>query len=137
MLPELLCQRREDPAFDDKRLATAIATRDRSYKLLLWIGNAIDKGLIQFAGENGLDLDEQLAARIVSNQETRRPAAYLAYGDWLIRRLAGESDGPAILALWRIIAWDPRGGMRRGFELQLIDFKVAEETLVSAIRDAK
>lgn len=93
--------------------------------------------LIQFAGENGLDLDEQLAARIVSNQETRRPAAYLAYGDWLIRRLAGESDGPAILALWRIIAWNPRGGMRRGFELQLIDFKVAEETLVSAIRDAK
>ncbi len=93
--------------------------------------------LAQFARENGLDLGEQLAAQIVSNQETRRSAAYLAYGDWLIRRLAGESDGPAILALWRIIAWDPRGGMRRGFELQLKDFKVAEETLVSAIRDAK
>ncbi|WP_146394246.1 hypothetical protein [Allorhodopirellula solitaria] len=34
-------------AFDDKRLAKAIATRDQSYKLLMWITNAIDRGHIQ------------------------------------------------------------------------------------------
>ena len=39
----------EDSAFDYKRLATAIATRDHSYKLLLWISDAIDKGVIQLS----------------------------------------------------------------------------------------
>ena len=36
----------EDSTFDYQRLAIAIATRDRSYKLLTWISDAIDKGLI-------------------------------------------------------------------------------------------
>lgn len=227
--------------FDDERLALAIATRDRSYKLLLWISDAIDKGLIhssraarhsggpdaagdwlrtyfeyipeelrppkesigefgaffstyltssfdvvekpgtkgvgpaelsgcrceiclriinaphlqakkldardkqranflmtecltQLARENGLAIQEQLATQLVTDQATRRFAAYVAYGDWLIRRLAGESDGPAVLALWRIIAWDPRGGMRRAFSLHLDDFRIAEALLLDEIR---
>jgi hypothetical protein len=93
--------------------------------------------LQQLATDNGLAIDEQSVTRIVTDQKTRRSAAYIAYGHWLVRRLAGESDGPAILALWRIIAWDPRGGMRRGFTLKLDDFRVAEQTLLSAIQDTK
>ena len=77
-----------------------------------------------------------MAEKMVNQQQTRRSAAYIAYGHWLIRRLSGESDGPAILALWRLIAWDPRGGVRRGFVLRLSDFQVAENELVATIRSA-
>ncbi len=90
----------------------------------------------ELATDNDLDIGDKLAERIVTDQNTRRFAAYITYGHWLIRRLSGESDGPAILALWRLIAWDPRGGMRRGFTLQLNDFKDAEKALLSAIQNA-
>lgn len=92
--------------------------------------------LMQLAGENGLEIDERRATKIVTDEATRRLAAYLAYGHWLIQRLAGESDGPAILALWRLIAWDPRGGMRRNFALQLQDFQQAEERLLAVLQVA-
>jgi len=95
------------------------------------------ESLTEFAVQNHLQIDEQLATQLVSDQTTRRWVAYIAYGDWLIRRLTGQSDGPAILALWRIIAWDPRGGMRHGFKLELDDFKIAEKVILSAIQDAK
>jgi hypothetical protein len=83
--------------------------------------------LEQLAAENGLSIDEQSAERLVSEERTRRAVAYITYGHWLIRRMRGESDGASMLALWRIIAWHPQGGMRRGFKLKLDDFKVAGE----------
>lgn len=89
------------------------------------------------ATENGLQLTEQVAAQLVSDQRTRRATAYVAYGNWLILRLKGEADGPAILALWRMIAWDPRGGMRRGFTLEIDDFRAAESEVIAAIQNAK
>jgi hypothetical protein len=234
---------RETKTFGYERLAKAIATRDHSDKLLMWISDAIDKGLIQpsraahhsggpdaarewlrsnyyhipeelrplqsdidefaaffstyltssfdviekpgtrgegptpmwcrcevcmrivtaphlqtrklyardkrradflmcqcvaeFAEVNQLGIDDALVEQIVAAQETRRSAAYIAYGHWLIRRLSGDSDGSAILALWRLIAWDTRGGMRQGFKLQLDQFKVEEEHVLAAIRNAK
>ena len=92
--------------------------------------------LLDFAKEHGLLLTEERSREIVANESTRRSTAYLAYGHWLIRRLAGDSDGPAVLALWRLIAWDPRGGMRRGFTLQLSDFKTARRKLVALIESS-
>ena len=91
----------------------------------------------ELADEKSIPVSDDLVTRIVTEQPTRRSAAYIAYGYWLIRRLYGESDGPAILALWRLIAWDPRGGMRRGFTLELEDFKAAETSLLVTIQDAK
>jgi hypothetical protein len=93
--------------------------------------------VVELAKENAIYLDDQLATQLVTDHKTRRFAAYLTYGDWLIRRLSGESDGPAILALWRLIAWDPRGGARRGFTLELEDFKRAEKELLEAMQLAK
>ncbi len=90
--------------------------------------------LQNFAATNGIDLDENSACNMITNQGTRRAAAYITYGHWLILRLKGESDGPAILALWRLMAWDPRGGIRQGFKLELGDFKTAERTLLSAVK---
>ena len=92
--------------------------------------------LLCFGNERDWKIDESTAVAIVTAKETRRYAAYVAYGYWLIQRLEGKSDGPAILALWRLIAWDPRGGARRGFKLQLEDFKIAEDRILSAIYQA-
>ncbi|MDX1961925.1 MAG: hypothetical protein SFX18_02150 [Pirellulales bacterium] len=92
--------------------------------------------IAELASENGLKIDEEMTTRLVTDEKTRRNCAYLAYGHWLIKRLSGESDGPAILALWRLIAWDSRGGMRSGFTLQLNDFHMAETELISTIKNA-
>jgi hypothetical protein len=92
------------------------------------------KSAMELAKENGLDVSLDRATQLLSSPTIRRDAAFIAYGHWLIRRLLGESDGPAILALWRLIAWDPRGGIRRGFTLNLSDFKDAEDALLAAFR---
>jgi hypothetical protein len=91
----------------------------------------------QLATDNSLTIDEQVAMQLVKDEKTRRAAAFVTYAHWLILRLAGQSDGPAVLALWRLIAWNPQGGMRRGFTLRLEDFPSAERTLLAAIRNVK
>jgi hypothetical protein len=94
--------------------------------------------IVALARENVRNVDnasiDRFADDLVANVKTRRHAAYLTYGYWLIQRLDGNSDGASILALWRIIAWDPRGGMRRNFHLKLDDFQFAEQVLLSELR---
>lgn len=90
--------------------------------------------LCVFANQHALGINEELASQLVTQPSTRRSSAYLTYGHWLIKRLAGESDGPSILALWRLVAWDPRGGMRRGFTIELEYFKAAESDLLTALK---
>ncbi|MEM8670956.1 MAG: hypothetical protein AAGG48_25735 [Planctomycetota bacterium] len=90
--------------------------------------------VIALADESGLEIGDSTAMHIVKDPATRRHAAYIAYGHWLVLRLKGETDGPAVLALWRLIAWDPRGGMRPGFQLKIDDFQVAEKEVRSAIK---
>jgi len=94
------------------------------------------ESLLELATDNNLTISHDRAAEIVADRTIRRDAAFVAYGRWLIMRLSGQSDGPAILVLWRLIAWDPRGGIRSGFTLKLDDFKVAEHNLLAAIRIA-
>jgi hypothetical protein len=89
--------------------------------------------LARFARDKGVELGDECIDQLVAGEETRRPLAYLTYGYWLIERLSGDSDGPAILALWRIIAWEPRGGTRPGFKLELNDILEAEKTIAAAI----
>lgn len=90
--------------------------------------------IIRLASQQRRNVDIQLANQLVNDSRTRRAAAYVAYGDSLIERLEGNSDGPAVLALWRIIAWKSRGSMRRGFRLAVDDFRDAEQTLIAAIQ---
>jgi len=71
---------------------------------------------------------------IVQNDETWRSAGYSAYGHWLIRRLEGDTDGKAVLALWRQIAWKRTGSPIKDFQLRYEDFVDAEESLVAALR---
>jgi len=93
--------------------------------------------VMELANQHQMRVNDELVVKIVNDKATRRSSAYMTYAQWLIRRLTGESDGPAILALWRIIAWDQRGGIRTGFTLELDDFKASEATLVLALKSAK
>jgi len=111
--------------------AKKLYTRDKRRAVTL-----MRQQLVEFAAQNAIELRDDLSDQILKNPETKRSAAFLAYGHWLIRRLSGDSDGPAILALWRLIAWDPRGGIRRDFKLKLNDFKMAEKHLMATIKRA-
>jgi hypothetical protein len=86
------------------------------------------------AREEGIDVAVPAAAAIVRNEQTRRLAAYSAYGFWLIRRLDGQTAGTAVLALWREIAWKPTGSPIKGFKLQYDDVFRAEQSLAHALR---
>ncbi|TWT37986.1 hypothetical protein KOR34_29520 [Posidoniimonas corsicana] len=81
-----------------------------------------------------IETTDERIENLLSHPSTRQQAAFLAFGHWLVRRLSGDSDGPAVLALWRMIAWDPRGGMRRGFVLGLGHFRSAERALLASLR---
>ena len=111
--------------------AKKLYTRDKRRAVTL-----MRQQLVEFAAQNAIELRDDLSDQILKNPETKRSAAFLAYGHWLIRRLSGNSDGPAILALWRLIAWDPRGGIRRDFKLKLNDFKMAEKHLMATMKRA-
>jgi len=86
--------------------------------------------------EEDLSLDSEAAANIVQNHETRRSAAYSAYGYWLIKRTEGFSDGKSVLALWREIAWHPTGSPISGFRLRYKDFVDAEGCLIGLMQSA-
>jgi hypothetical protein len=89
--------------------------------------------LTELAKANGIELAADVAHAMVRDKNFRKSCAYITYGVWLIRRLRGEADGPALLALWRIIAWLPSGGMIQGFHLQVQDFAAAEKHLLRAL----
>ena len=90
--------------------------------------------VFRLAGENGFDIEYDFAQKIAIEAKTRRSAAYVTYAYWLIQRLSGESEGPAVLALWRLIAWHPSGGMRKRFQFRVEDVRQAEEQILEAIQ---
>lgn len=87
------------------------------------------------ASELALNVNESAIEQLVRDSRIRRSAAYLTYGYWSIERLEGRSAGAAILVLWRLIAWDPRGAPRPNFVLALKDFQAAEESLIIRLRE--
>ncbi len=87
----------------------------------------------QLALEEGLRVTHDQAEKITAIPQIRRSAGFSAYGHWLIKRLDGLTDGPAVLALWREIAWLRSGSPIANFVLRYEDFIAAEKELVSAI----
>ena len=85
--------------------------RDRAKQLMISRVTAL-------ASEEGIGTSEHTATVIVQREQTRRSAGYSAYGYWLIRRLAGDTKGKAVLALWREIAWKRTGSPIKNFALR-------------------
>ncbi|MFO0938383.1 MAG: hypothetical protein U0798_17910 [Gemmataceae bacterium] len=89
--------------------------------------------LIELAVEENLTVTPKLGHEIASHPETRRSCGFSAYGHWLIQRLSGITDGPAILALWREIAWNKTGSPIQGFSLRAEEFETAEKQLINTL----
>ncbi|MBA3700262.1 MAG: hypothetical protein H0W78_15565 [Planctomycetes bacterium] len=88
------------------------------------------------ATEHGIALEESRATELVAG-DLRRDLAYSTYGHWLVQRLDGHSDGPAILALWRNFAWKKTGSPIPDFTLSLQDFIDAETRILAALNMTK
>ena len=89
--------------------------------------------VLALAAEHDIAIQRSRAYDLVSTDTTRRSAGYSTYGYWLIQRLDGYTDGPAVLALWREIAWNRMGSPIRGFRLKLDDFVDAETAIIDSL----
>ena len=89
--------------------------------------------LTSFSRENGILLCDEKLNQVVDS-EHRRDVAMMTYCHWLILRLTGVCDGPAVLALWRITSRSPEGGMIRGFKLTVDEYQAASSRILTTIR---
>lgn len=87
------------------------------------------------AREEGLPLFELSVRESLQDEAVLRCASLSAYGSALLDRLKGISDGPAVLALWRDIAWTPNGSPNRKFKLKAQDILIAEQTLIKTLHE--
>lgn len=91
--------------------------------------------LQQLSMEHKIQLDRQQLEKLVDSKKSGPDVALLAYGQQLIERTQGRSVGPAVLALWREIAWTTTAP-RKNFVLDAEDIVRAEESLAGAIAGA-
>ena len=82
------------------------------------------------AAEHDIVIDNRTARSYLDDHAPRRAAGYTAYGESLLERLNGETDGPAVLALWREIAWTRAGSPIKDFRLDAADFVASEKQLL-------
>jgi hypothetical protein len=90
--------------------------------------------LIQLGHEHGMKVTNQCADAILADPRNKIASAYSTYGNWLILRMQGITDGSSLLALWRLIAWNESGSPRSDFKLEIADFITAEELLFEEMR---
>lgn len=76
------------------------------------------------------------AANLAGDRTLRRDLALVTYARHLIRRMAGSEGSPALLVLWRAIAWKERGGLDPDFELTPEAVLLAEHRVRDRLRDA-
>lgn len=84
-------------------------------------------GLQELVGKEGMTLDEDALARLLS--ECREESAALAYAKDLVDRADGYHHGKTGLALWRMFAWHG-GSPRKGFRFDVEFVEGARQTVV-------
>jgi len=85
------------------------------------------------ASEHDLSVADEIARSYLTDAGLRRAMGYSAYGEALIERVTGTVEGPAVLALWREIAWSRQGSPLKDFTLDLDDFATAERLILEAV----
>jgi len=86
----------------------------------------VTDALQALAAEDAVSLSNSEARKIAHDPAFREDLARIAWAQALMRRLAGQSDGPAVLVLWRIFAWTRSGSPIKNYE------PTAEEFIASA-----
>ena len=89
--------------------------------------------LQQLAGEHNTHLDQQQAEKLIDSPNSAVDVSTITYGQQLVARTHGRSEGPAVLALWREIAWDKTGAPKKDFQLEAEDILSAEESIAKMI----
>lgn len=108
------------PHLKTKKVTRRDKERARKIKL-----NALE----QLSREHNARIDQERAEKLLDSPET----SLLAYGQQLIERTHGRSYGPAVLALWREIAWEKTGAPKKDFQLEPEAILRAEQLLVDKI----
>lgn len=86
--------------------------------------------LRRLAADAGVDLASDTVDEMLADQgELGDAISWATYGQELIRRSQFASQGEGVLVLWREIAWDDKGKVRRGFVLTPEAFMDAEKTI--------
>jgi hypothetical protein len=89
--------------------------------------------LTALAREQGRDLESNEIERLLGNEELGPDAALTAYINELLNRSRGVKSSPAVLVLWREIAWTKQGSPKRKFRLRAQDILKAEQHLLAAL----
>jgi hypothetical protein len=71
--------------------------------------------------------------KLLSNSELAEDISFATYGNELLRRSQFASQGEGVLVLWREIAWDARGKVKKGFTLTAERILQAEKRLQEAL----
>jgi hypothetical protein len=85
--------------------------------------------LQQVAREHNVSLDQDQAMKLIDSPESALEVSLVAYGQQLVARTYGRSEGPAVLALWREIAWHKSGSPKKDFQLEAQSILSAEESI--------
>jgi hypothetical protein len=87
----------------------------------------------EIAGERGVVLEPGAAEALADADPLREALAMTAYGRELLKRVAGDFEGPEVLALWRRFAWTKQGSPKKGFALTAQAIVDAETAVAHAI----
>ena len=88
--------------------------------------------LQQLAFECDTRLDQKQAEELIDSPDSAMEASMIAYGQQLVARSRGISEGPAVLALWREIAWD-KTAPKKNFQLEADNILTAQESLAKRL----
>lgn len=91
--------------------------------------------LMQMAIEHNTHLDEKATDKLIDSQETATDVSTIAYADQLLQRMKGRSEGPAVLVLWREIAWETNAP-KKNFKLEVDNILRAEQSIAGRIKSA-
>jgi len=93
-----------------------------------------DLYLSSLAAEAGVTLSAADRESLLSDPKTADDLAFAAYGRELLRRSQFASQGEGVLVLWREIAWDQKGKVKKGFALSAERILQAEVALVERLK---
>ncbi len=111
--------------------AKKVTLRDkrRSHRLQM-------EAVLQLALDKGVKLSREGAKEISERADLAEDSAILAYSVELLRRMNGQFEGPAVLALWRRFAWSRAGSPRKDFRLTIEAVRKAEDRIEEALVEA-
>jgi hypothetical protein len=111
------------PQLRAKKVSRHDKTRARKLKLAV---------LQRLAQEHDIHLDLQKAEQFLES-DCGPHISMVTYGQQLVARTLGKSEGPSVLALWRELAWEKTGAPKKNFHLEADDILDAERVVVGKI----